>query len=1567
MTEFFFPDNKCGIGKKVERPVFKFIADCDIPATPKPIFDCPLPIVPREPEIPCPEFNVKSKLEVGFSSTPDKKVNNCDVSNKLKFEIKKRESNECPATSNECQFDIDLEVGIAIPIPPCPVIRITEFTVKSGYSDQPCSDGENSFKIRRLVIPGDNCLDPGSCEFEVDLSLVVPIPRTPCPVINIKTFEITSEYANLCESKENKFEITTRHNILNACDEPDECIFDVDLSIVVPVPVPLCPQISVANFTVNTALTDAAGNLPADCRPPKNRFEIRRIFVPPVCGEDGSATCEFEIDLEISTFIPTPACPEIGVKSFSVISGFAGGGGGANCFEDAKNKFTITKTTTTPLTCVTPETCAYDIELEIVVPIPAQDCPTITIKKFEVKSNWTKCLQGRNKFEITRKSRRPGTNSCSDPGECNFEVELEINVPIPEPPCPDIRVKSFSVISQYLACVPRFSKACAGTNKFTITKRAKTVDCDDDKLKTPECDFDVELEIVIPPPLIPCPVITIKKFEIKTDYEKCLTNNGSSLIPPNEFKVTRRIIPCTCTSPEQCEFDFELTINVPIPEPPCPEIDVKSFSVSTLYPVCIAPVGVCAPPSTLKITRTKTPPPCQLGEPECKFDVELDIVIPQPKIPCPELKITKFEVKSDYEKCLLSAGSSLPPNKFAITKRIIPCTCDEMERCEFDIELTLTVPIPEPPCPEMKISNFNVKYINYPATASPPNLSGCNVFKITKKTKSACDPTSNTKQPSCEFDFDLSLCVPVPTFQCPRFTTTILKVDAKFDDCVLGSNKLVIKRKAGSPPAACEFDVELEINVPIPKPRCPIFGTNLAVNTHLAGCGTPSALFVVLDDVVSGGCNESDACLFEFDLRLDIPLPKFVSDVVFTQAPPKINVSWCVPGPVKASAANLKFTPKQNLWGGACDRGHLVWYEAGLELDIVLPAPPCNIIVLKEKPGNIPIKRVPVGQEHAKIIITPKPRSAQCGQCEFEFSLDIQLECICRVELKNKDGKITQAECVSSGSAPAGRIWLDITQTKFCRATGSDCVDQFTITPNIILPPAKFKCPEFYSSGNAKVHYLPSQTDDPYAELKFNKRQSSDPCAPCDYDVYLDVYIAKSCVPKFTYNGSKSSYLPYYYSTEQELDTAVQGIDPTAHQVFIEEVKDCEYEVSVYSKPPIYKPKLVCADFKAKTGGNPTIGFTASPSDPPTATLDITAQPLGPDATACTYDVTLEIKIPKPCVPKFNFNSGLSDYNPYAYTTRQEYFTARQQTTPDTAVTVSIVETANCEYDVYVYTKLPVYVPNLVCSTFTQKTGSPSVTYGGGAPSATIAIVAKAITDTSEACDYDVTLDIKLCKPEFYYNSAGASVKPVPYSCPNEYASAVAGLAQALAITVKPVADTDCLYDITLSGNLPVFKPKTLTFNKGTQKVNFTKASSGSAATGTISVAIKSTSDCSIFLVDAVVDIALPPITEPICTGKVSVNNGSLGSGTLTCNGDKSAYNIAINLSTTACPTTSKMMAMPFSGAAVESTPAEEPFIQPATYAAENLWQNTQFVDGFIAELSTNDRLRNVIKSLLAE
>jgi hypothetical protein len=61
------------------------------------------------------------------------------------------------------------------------------------------------------------------------------------------------------------------------------------------------------------------------------------------------------------------------------------------------------------------------------------------------------------------------------------------------------------------------------------------------------------------------------------------------------------------------------------------------------------------------------------------------------------------------------------------------------------------------------------------------------------------------------------------------------------------------------------------------------------------------------------------------------------------------------------------------------------------------------------------------------------------------------------------------------------------------------------------------------------------------------------------------------------------------------------------------------------------------------------------------------------------------------------------------------------------------------------------------------------------------------------------------------------------------------------------------------------------------------------------------------------------------------------------------------------------MMAMPFSGAAVESTPAEEPFIQPATYAAENLWQNTQFVDGFIAELSTNDRLRNVIKSLLAE
>jgi hypothetical protein len=175
MTKFFFPDNKCGIGGIVERPVFKFVADCNIEPTPRPIFDCPLPIIAREPEIPCPEFNVKSKLDVGFANPP---TNNCDVQNKIKLEIKKKADDSCPAKSNSCEFDVDLEVEIAFPVPPCPTIKVDKFSVKSGYADQPCVEDESRFEIRSRTIPGKDCTDPGSCEFDVDLEIVVPIPRT---------------------------------------------------------------------------------------------------------------------------------------------------------------------------------------------------------------------------------------------------------------------------------------------------------------------------------------------------------------------------------------------------------------------------------------------------------------------------------------------------------------------------------------------------------------------------------------------------------------------------------------------------------------------------------------------------------------------------------------------------------------------------------------------------------------------------------------------------------------------------------------------------------------------------------------------------------------------------------------------------------------------------------------------------------------------------------------------------------------------------------------------------------------------------------------------------------------------------------------------------------------------------------------------------------------------------------------------------------------------------------------------------------------------------------------------
>lgn len=1766
MTDFFFPKNKCGVANKVEKPVFKFVADCNIEPTPKPIFDCPLPIIAREPEIPCPEFNVKSKLDVGYSTTPDKKVENCGVQNKIKFDIKKKVDDSCPANANKCEFDVELEVNVAIPAPPCPVLKVGEFSVKSGYKDQPCVEDESRFQVRTRNIPGQNCDDPGTCEFEFDLEVVVPIPRPPCPEINVRTFSVRSDYIDQCERGKNKFEITTRHRQPESCDDPGECNFDVDLEIYVPIPRPPCPEIKITSFSVGSSF-DVPG-----CDRKENKFEIRRTYKRAPCDDPlQQDTCDFEVDLQIFIPIPAPPCPTINVKSFEVKSGFVN----TPCAQGT-NKFKITKRET-PVQCDRPAQCDFDVELEIVIPIPLPPCPEITVKKFEVTSDYIGCQQGRNRFVITKAHRtpencdkdpgkcafdveleinvplprppcpeikvktfeikigypvaecgntedspcggrnkfvisrrqtppdcqdlqNPGTcefdveleifvpapripcpeinikkfevktgyakspcvgdggstftvvkrtipctcdepercefdlelsirvpipqppcpiikikkfevtsdyvsrcdqgrnkftittdhtppsNCTDDAGQCRFDIELEINVPIPEPPCPEIRVKTFNVVPRYPTCVPPPPyDNCPGTNQFKITRKYTKSDCKDPDKKPGECEFDVELEIAIPPPKIPCPDIKIKTFKVITDYQKCLLSSGSGSPPPsNKLEITRRIIPCKCDELERCEFDIELEIVVPLPDPPCPEIVVKAFSVVPLYPVCIPPpvVKLCDNPSKFDITK-KVKPPCEKNgvknPPECNFELDVVIAIPPPKIPCPEFKIKTFKVKSE---CVSSPNGG--KNKFEITKRVIPCTCEELERCEFDIELEINVPIPEMPCPEIK-GKLDVNYVEYNPIITPPNLAGCNFFGITKRTSPPpCDGDVNSPA-NCEYEIDLRICVPTPKIKCPTFKIKTFKVESKFEDCVVGANKFTVTKNPARNDS-CDFDIELEIYIPIPRPRCPLFATNLFFNTFLHGCGVPGGVFRVIDDPFPGNCNDPGVCAYLFDLQINIPLPRFVSEVAITQQPAKINVDWCVPGKLQKSTAKLTFNRKANLWAGMCDRGNLVWYESLLELDIVLPPISCDLFKLKPKRPEFPVARVPVGREYIKLKIDPKPKVG-CNPCEFEFDLDIQLNCICRTDLTTLDGSLNVGDCYDttqpnpSGVGAGGRIWLEIRKERDCRdLVGFGCVDQFVLIPNIDLPPPKFPCPEFNADDRVKIKYLTDRNADPYGTLKFELQPKVDPCDPCVFYVDLEIYIPKPCYPKFKFRPDLSRVNACYYSDKATLETCG---DPYT-EINIEETSvHCEYDVWVYTKPNIYEPPNTCDEFITDTGID--VHYLTSRTDDPYATLTIEPRARADSDTYCTYDVKFDIYIPKPCYPKFNFKPDRCSYNPCYYSDKATFEVCKPDDDEFAQVYIEESNTDECEYDVWIYSKPAVYEPALYCDEYYDK--GVKVNYlsdPNAAPYGNIKFTPRPITDSDNHCTYDVELELylkKLCKPTFTYSTA-SSVTPLKYTCPYDFNNAIANLNNKFRVEITDKGYCD--YDVKFTSQLPVYEPKPITFVKGTQQVIITPVSSSADPSGTVDITITQDSgDCSKFTVAATIELKLP---NPICTGTVQVNSGTLGTGTLYCSNDE--YQIDITLNTTDCASassgTQKMQAMPMLAAddvQLEDEPQTQnndfiptlgdPLFQQNPFSSKadiiNPWRNENFVNGFIDELGKNVRLQNAVKALLKD
>jgi len=800
--ENLFKDSTCDI-EAVPVVDFNFIPAeivCDTLPTPEPIFGCALPLLLPEPPTDvgdtCPVFTTSADIAVGYATTNG---DDCGVGTEPRATVAVTRTNVDP-----CDYQIDFDINIPIPRPPC-LTTLTggDFNVNVGFAE--CVPAGGQILITRNDVPGD-CNTPDECQYALALNLGIPIPRIPCPEISIGTFAVDANYS-ACLTTQNRFDVIAVHRPGENCDDPGQCAFEIDLEIAVPLPDPPCPTISVLNFSTSTAFAgpvsyvDETGELITEegCTG-QNRFVATVTRTEATC--DYPAQCDIGFDLEVAVLVPRIPCPEISVSTVSVTSAPAA------CVANTENRFVFTPRHVPGTTCDDPGQCAFDVDLELFVPIPAPACPQIGVQSLAVDVGYPQCLDGKQNELRVITNHTPG-NGCDEPPSCNFELELALAIPIPEPNCPTINIGAVNFSSGFATVggTTGTGQACQNQATFRVIK-SETRDC----TGAPQCDFSIELDLGVFLPRIPCPVISADRVDLVVGYFGCAdVQNG------NRFEVVTRHIPgVDCNDPGRCEFGLILELEVPIPPPPCPLIYVKEFAVNTQIQDRL---GDCElEPSVFEITPKVIPGNCPTDPDRCEFETTLKLNIPVPEIPCPGINVTNFNVQAGFD----TADCPLGANKFDIITREIPGTCTTPKSCEFDVDLEIYVPVPRPQCPEIQAGNFNVR-----AGYAGPNCditgpSTFNVRKILIQEEDGCDTIEQ-----CAFYIDLDIAVPIPPPKCPIiYGGSVLRLNRTLASEPSGAFRLVASSGdacsgetdsggcTDAPTCALSITAELELAIP---------------------------------------------------------------------------------------------------------------------------------------------------------------------------------------------------------------------------------------------------------------------------------------------------------------------------------------------------------------------------------------------------------------------------------------------------------------------------------------------------------------------------------------------------------------------------------------------------------------------------------------------------------------------------------------------------------------------------------------------------------------------------------
>lgn len=455
------------------------------------------------------------------------------------------------------------------------------------------------------------------------------------------------------------------------------------------------------------------------------------------------------------------------------------------------------------------------------------------------------------------------TKTGEDP--CQYDFNVDVQVGLPRIPCPEINVTSFDVASRLtvdgsgIGYDPTTTTVCCPLQKDTFSELLA--------LTLEEAPVGVYIRTKEP-------AVVWQRAAGSGGAEAWVNKNDQEQEEcGSKFTITQRRTPGDCDTPDQCEFDVELKINVPVPVVPCPIISIENFGVTSRFE---------NNQSGISYDPTKTTNCCPLQR-----NSYADLLAMTPQEAPSGVYVETLDPPKLWRKFGLSWVEQEKEcgSKFTITPRHRPPTdCNDPGQCEFEIDLQIEVPIPRAPCPKINVSCFNVKTRlaggggddngNNDNDCCPTTIDVGSFSELTQLETAVAGAGSygSVKQTNRPSEWPLFKRVqdgswkPVlrvasipdvedPDFEVGDYVYTAGESKCDGDDRYWKKiinedgdkewqeisppcrNRFVITTRHTAPtdcndPGQCEFDIDLEINVPIPQPPCPIINTSLSVGAH---------------------------------------------------------------------------------------------------------------------------------------------------------------------------------------------------------------------------------------------------------------------------------------------------------------------------------------------------------------------------------------------------------------------------------------------------------------------------------------------------------------------------------------------------------------------------------------------------------------------------------------------------------------------------------------------------------------------------------------------------------------